>query len=45
MLGVGAALARAGRTVEARTYFDFLASSSPPPEYAREIDRARLTLR
>ena len=45
VLGVGAALARAGRTVEARTYFDFLASSSPPPEYAREIDRARLTLR
>jgi Flp pilus assembly protein TadD len=45
VLGVGAALARAGRTVEARAYFDFLASSSPPAEYAREIDRARLTLR
>ncbi len=41
VLGVGAALARAGRTVEARAYFDFLASSSPPPEYAREIDSAR----
>ncbi|MGH9328982.1 MAG: sulfatase-like hydrolase/transferase, partial [Vicinamibacterales bacterium] len=37
VLGMGAALARAGRTVEARAYFDFLASSAPPPEYAREI--------
>jgi Flp pilus assembly protein TadD len=45
VLGVGSALARAGRTVEARAYFDFLAASSPPPEYAREIDRARLALR
>jgi tetratricopeptide (TPR) repeat protein len=45
VLGVGAALARAGRTVEARAYVDFLAASSPPPEYAAEIDRARLALR
>jgi arylsulfatase A-like enzyme/cytochrome c-type biogenesis protein CcmH/NrfG len=45
VLGVGSALARAGRTVEARAYFDFLAASSPPPEYAAEIDRARLALR
>jgi tetratricopeptide (TPR) repeat protein len=45
VLGVGAALARAGRTVEARAYFDFLSASSPPPEYAAEIDRARLALR
>lgn len=45
VLGVGSALVRAGRTVEARAYFDFLASSSPPPEYAAEIDRARLALR
>jgi tetratricopeptide (TPR) repeat protein len=45
VLGVGSALVRAGRTVEARAYFDFLAASSPPPEYAREIDRARVALR
>jgi arylsulfatase A-like enzyme/Flp pilus assembly protein TadD len=44
VLGMGTALARAGRNVEARAYFDFLATSTPPPQYAAEIERARARL-
>jgi arylsulfatase A-like enzyme/tetratricopeptide (TPR) repeat protein len=45
ILGIGIALARAGRTAEARSCFQFFVDAAPRARYRTEIERARLWLR
>ena len=45
ILRVGIALARAGRTAEARACLQFFVDAAPPSRYRRDIERARVWLK